>query len=89
MLKLSKKYNITVRLEDMPKNILGIYIEVFDKPYIILNDMLHSEMHDFIFYSCLYFKGKETAGKITMQNMEQKDFMPFIFANKMREKYVI
>lgn len=86
MLKLSEEYNIIVKLESMPKNILGIYIEVFDRPYIILNDILHSDMHNFIFYSCLYFKGKEIAGKIIMQDLEKKDYAPFIYARKMSEK---
>lgn len=88
MLNLSKKHNIIVKLENMPKNILGIYIEVFNKPYIILNEILHSDMHNFIFYSCLYFQGKEVAGKITMQDLEKKDYMPFIYARKMSDKLV-
>ena len=89
MLKiLSEKHNLIVKLENMPKNILGIYIEVFDKPHIILNDILHSDMYDFIFYSCLYFKDKEIAGKITMQDLEKKDFMPLIYARKMSDKIV-
>lgn len=88
MLKLSKKHNIIVKLENMPKNILGIYIEVFNKPYIILNEILHSDKHEFIFHSCLYFKGKENVGKITIQDLEKKDYIPFIYARKMSDKHV-
>ena len=88
MLKLSKKHNIIVKLENMPKNILGIYIEVFDKPYIILNEILHSDMHNFVFYSCLYFQGKEVSGKITFNDLENTNFEPFHYARKKLKKNV-
>jgi len=88
MQKLSKKNNITVKFENMPNSILGIYVEVFEKPYIILNDILHSDMHDFIFLACYWFKGKETVGKITMKHLESRDFMPIIYARKMCDKLV-
>jgi hypothetical protein len=88
MTKLSNKNDITVKFENMPNSILGVYVEVFDKPYIILNEILHSDMHDFIFLACYWFKGKETAGKITLKDLESKDFMPLIYARKMSDKLV-
>lgn len=88
MTKLSKKTDIIVKFESMPNSILGVYVEVFDKPYIILNNILHSDMHDFIFHACYWFKGKEVAGKITLKDLETKGFMPIIYARKMCEKLV-
>lgn len=81
MKELSKKHNITVKFEDLPKTILGIYIEVLEQPYIILNEILHSEMHKFMFYACMFFKN-EGLGKITIADLEKKDFMPFIYARE-------
>lgn len=88
MFKLSKKNNITVKFENMPNSILGVYVEVFDKPYIILNDILHTDMHNFIFHACYWFKGKEVAGKITLKDLEKTDFMPILYARKMSDKLV-
>ena len=88
MFKLSKDYDVSVRFENMPNSILGIFVEVFDKPYIILNDILHPDMHEFIFHACYWFKGKECAGKITMKDLETPDFMPLIYARKMSDKLV-
>ena len=88
MAKLSNKNDITVKFENMPSSILGVYAEVFDKPYIILNNILHSDMHDFIFHACYWFKGKEVAGKITLKDLETKGFMPVIYARKMCDKLV-
>lgn len=88
MKKISKKHNITVKFENMPSSILGIYIKVFDKPYIILNEILHSDMHEFIFHACYYFKDRYDVGKITVSDLEKQDFMPFIYARKMSDKLV-
>lgn len=88
MFRLSKKYDVNVRFENMPNSILGVYVEVFDKPYIILNDILHTDMHEFIFHACYWYKGKEYAGKITIKDLESVDFMPTIYARKMCEKLV-
>ena len=81
MKKTSKKHNIILKFENMPKNILGIYINVLGKPHILLNEILHEEMHEFLFYSCLYFK-EENVGKITMSDLENKNYAPFIFARE-------
>lgn len=88
MQSLSKKYNVIVRFEALPKSILGIYINVLGKPHILLNEILHSDMHDFMFYSCLYFE-EQNVGKITMSDLEDKNYEPFIYARqKMRDKLV-
>ena len=87
MLKLFEKYNVTVKFENMPSSILGVYVEVFNTPYIILNEILHTDMHDFIFHACYYFKGRDV-GKITIADMEKDNFEPFIYARKMCEKLV-
>lgn len=88
MFKLSKDYDVNVRFENMPNSILGIFVEVFDKPYIVLNDILHTDMHEFIFHACYWFKGKECAGKITIKDLESSEFMPLIYARKMCDKLV-
>lgn len=88
MLNLSKKFNITVKFENMPNSILGVYIKVFNKPYIILNEILHKDMHEFIFYACHYFKDKCDTGKITVSDLEKQDFLPTIYARKMSDKLV-
>ena len=88
MLKLSKKFNITVKFENMPNSILGVYINVFNKPHIILNDILHEDMHEFIFYACYYFKDKYDTGKITVSDLEKQDFVPIMYARKMSDKLV-
>lgn len=88
MLKLSKKFNINIKFENMPSSILGIYVKVLDKPYIILNEMLHKDMHEFIFYACYYFKDKYEVGKITVSDLEKQDFVPIMYARKMSDKLV-
>lgn len=88
MFKLSKDYDVNIRFENMPNSILGIFVEVFDKPYIVLNDILHTDMHEFIFHACYWFKGKECAGKITLKDLESSEFMPLIYARKMSDKLV-
>ena len=88
MKQLSKKFNINVKFENMPSSILGVYINVFNKPYIILNDILHTDMHEFIFHSCYYFKDRQEVGKITVSDLEKEDFMPFIYARKMSDRLV-
>ena len=88
MLKLSKKFNINIKFENMPSSILGIYVKVLDKPYIILNEILHKDMHEFIFHACYYFKDRYDVGKITVSDLEKQDFMPFIYARKMSDKLV-
>ena len=88
MKKFSKKHNIIVKFEEMPKNILGFYINVLGTPHILLNEILHKEMHEFIFYSCLYFQN-ENVGKITMSDLENKNYEPFVYAReKMRDRLV-
>lgn len=88
MNQLSKKFNINIKFENMPSSILGIYIEVFNKPYIILNDILHKDMHEFIFHACYYFKDSYKVGKITVSDLEKEDFIPFIYARKMCDSLV-
>ena len=88
MFKLAKKYEVNVRFENMPNSILGVFVEVFDKPHIVLNDILHTDMHEFIFHACYWFKGKEYAGKITMKDLGTPDFLPLIYARKMCDKLV-
>ena len=88
MTKLSKKYDITVKFENMPSSILGFYVKVHNTPYIVLNDILHTDMHDFIFHACYYFKDRYEVGKITIADMEKDDFEPFIYARKMSDKLV-
>lgn len=86
---LSKKHNITVGFQNMPNAILGVYVEIFKKPYILLNTMLNANMHEFIFYACLYFQENEKVGKITVNDLENKNYKPFIYAReKMRDKLV-
>lgn len=88
MNKISKNYNITVKFEDMPKSILGFYVDVLGKPHILLNEILHEDMHEFIFYSCLYFKDKNV-GKISMSDLENVNYEPFAYARRrMRDKIV-
>lgn len=85
MNELSKKYNITVKFEDLPKSVLGLFIDVLGTPYIVINEMLHSDMHKFMFYSCLHFK-KQGLGKIMITDLEKKDYEPFVYArNQLRE----
>lgn len=88
MFKLSKKHNITVKLENLPKNILGIYIKVNETPYILINEILHGDMHDFMIYACYYYHNKETAGKITFNDLENTNFEPFEYARKKLKKNV-
>lgn len=83
MTKLSYKNDITVKFENMPSSILGFYVEINNKPYIVLNDILHADMHDFIYHACYYFKDKSYVGKITIADMEKDNFEPFIYARKM------
>lgn len=82
MKELSKKYNITVKFEDLPKAILGLHINVLGTPYILINEMLHSDMHKFIFFSCHYFK-EQGLGKIMMSDLENRDYEPFVYARKL------
>lgn len=88
MTKLSCKNDITVKFENMPSSILGFYVEINNKPYIVLNDILHTDMHDFIYHACYYYKDKTYVGKITIADMEKDNFEPFIYARKMCEKLV-
>jgi len=88
MFKLSKKHNIIVKLENLPKNILAFYIKINETPYIVLNDILHADMHDFIVYSCCYFHNKGITGKITFNDLENTNFEPFHYARKKLKKNV-
>jgi hypothetical protein len=88
MFKLSKDYDVNVRFENMPNSILGVFVEVFDKPYIVLNDILHTDMHDFITYACCYFHNKGITGKITFNDLENTNFEPFHYARKKLKKNV-
>lgn len=83
-----KNNDIIVNIQNMPKNILAIYVEILDKPCIVINDILHSDMYEFMCYSCLYFKDK-TVGKITVSDLENKDFEPFEYARKEMKKNCI
>ena len=78
-----RKHDIFVKNENLPKNILAFYVEINNKPYIVMNDILHSDMHEFIYYACLYFnKHNYKVGKITVFDLENKDFEPFKYARK-------
>lgn len=79
MYSLSKKYNTIVKIEKMPTSILGIYINVFDTPHILINEIVHEDTHKFMFYSCLYFQNKGV-GKITVDDMSNVNNEAFIFA---------
>lgn len=88
MLKLSNKFDITVKIEDLPKSILGIYIKVNETPYILINEILHGDMHDFMVYACCYFHDKGITGKITFNDLENTNFEPFEYARKRLKKNV-
>jgi hypothetical protein len=88
MLKLSKKLNIIIKIEDLPKSILGIYIKVNETPYILINEILHGDMHDFMVYACCYFHNKDITGKITFNDLENTNFEPFHYARKKLKKNV-
>ena len=87
MTKYLNKFNIIVKKEYLPKNILAFYAEINNKPYVVMNDILHTDMHDFMFYSCLYFKENGcNVGKITIFDLKNKDFEPFMYARKELKK---
>ena len=87
MTKLFKKHDIFVKNENLPKNILAFYIKINNQPYIVMNDILHNDMHEFIYYSCLYFNNNNyDVGKITVFDLENKDFEPFKYARKEMKK---
>lgn len=90
MINFLKKHNIFVKKENLPKNILAFYIEINNQPHIILNDILHKEMYDFMLYSCLYYKNNGYhVGKITIFDLEDKEFKPFLYARKELKKNCI
>ena len=90
MTKFFKKHNIFVKIENLPKNILAFYIEINNQPHIVMNDILYTNMHDFMFYSCLYFKENGyNVGKITIFDLEDKNFEPFRYARKEMKKNCI
>ncbi len=89
MTKLFKKHNIFLKNENLPKNILAFYIKIDNRPYIVMNNILHTDMHDFIFYSCLYFHNNNyNVAKITVFDLENRDFEPFMYARKEMKKIV-
>ena len=79
MFNLSKKYNIIVKIEKLPTSILGVYINVFDKPHILINEIVHKDTYEFMFYSCMYYQDKGV-GKITVNDMSNIDNEAFKFA---------
>lgn len=83
MTNFLKKHNIFVKNENLPKNILAFYINVNNQPYIVMNNILHSDMHEFVLYSCLYYKNNNYhVGKVTVFDLENRDFEPFKYARK-------
>ena len=87
MTKYLNKFNIIVKKEYLPKNILAFYVEINNKPCVVMNNILHTDMHDFMFYSCLYFKENGcNVGKILILNWKIRDFEPFIYARKELKK---
>lgn len=79
MFDLSKKYGVVVKIEKLPSSILGIYLNVFDKPHILINEIVHKDTYEFMFYACLYYKEKGI-GKITVNNMSDINNEAFVFA---------
>ena len=79
MLDLSKKCNIVVKIEKLPTSILGVYLNVFDTPHILINEIVHPNNFEFIFLACLYYQ-KDGVGKITIEDMSDINNEAFIFA---------
>lgn len=83
MINFLKKHNIFVKKENLPKNILAFYINVNNQPHIVMNNILHSDMDDFMIHACLYYKKNgHHVGKITVFDLEDKEFKPFLYARK-------
>lgn len=66
MIKLFEKYDITIKRENLPKNILSYYVRIGDTSYLLLNRNLTNQQ-ELAAYEMLtyYFITGETTGIFT------------------------
>ena len=71
MAKLFNKSNIIIKNEEMPKNILCYYVQIFDTSYLLLNTDLDvdQELAAYKALSYFYLKNKVT-GILTLDQYE-------------------
>lgn len=81
--------NITLKYEEMPKNIVAFYTKILNHEYIILNSLHSNAKVFFAAYACLYYKENNyNVGKIELSDLKREDFEPIIYAKDKLKDFI-